>query len=386
MDGLTNSFLSSIWSHNNNTSEKIYSEVELDPPGIIPNGEEAIVSSSLLVTNGGMKLNAASSLFPVTNLVEGGNGCQLTNLPLPPLSGAELLSSNLTTWAPSSLANSDVSSFKDLGEFNYPTPNSFDVQHPESFDPSVFHTQPKGLNGMNGLNLTSFTSGSEVSFIQTLALQANTQLTPGSHASPAHATRVTTTTNAGLDGTFKPRARARRGHATDPHSIAERLRREKISERMKNLQELVPNSNKTDKASMLDEIIDYVKFLQLQVKVLSMSRLGATEAVVPLLTESQPEGSTGVLHLPSVSVGSTANVSLDGTAELQDSAAFEREVIQLMESNVTSAMQYLQNKGLCLMPIALASAISTQKGTHMSAIPTARHQNSDSSLCNDFKE
>lgn len=98
------------------------------------------------------------------------------------------------------------------------------------------------------------------------------------------------------------------------------------------------------------------------------------------------QGSTGVLHLPSVSVGSTANVSLDGTAELQDSAAFEREVIQLMESSVTSAMQYLQNKGLCLMPIALASAISTQKGTHMSAIPTARQQNSDSSLCNDFKE
>ncbi|XP_066392013.1 acetyl-CoA acetyltransferase 1-like [Miscanthus floridulus] len=42
----------------------------------------------------------------------------------------------------------------------------------------------------------------------------------------------------------------------------------------------------TDKASMLEEIIEYVKFLQLQVKVLSMSRLDTTEAVVPLLTES----------------------------------------------------------------------------------------------------
>ncbi|CAH9086598.1 unnamed protein product [Cuscuta epithymum] len=64
----------------------------------------------------------------------------------------------------------------------------------------------------------------------------------------------------------QPRVRARRGQATDPHSIAERLRRERIAERMKSLQELVPNANKTDKASMLDEIIDYVKFLQLQVK------------------------------------------------------------------------------------------------------------------------
>lgn len=39
----------------------------------------------------------------------------------------------------------------------------------------------------------------------------------------------------------------------------------------------------TDKASMLDEIIEYVRFLQLQVKVLSMSRLGGAGAVGPRL-------------------------------------------------------------------------------------------------------
>ncbi|KAK4759363.1 hypothetical protein SAY87_022494 [Trapa incisa] len=66
----------------------------------------------------------------------------------------------------------------------------------------------------------------------------------------------------------RPRVRARRGQATDPHSIAERLRRERIAERMKALQELVPSCNKTDRAAMLDEIVDYVKFLRLQVKVL----------------------------------------------------------------------------------------------------------------------
>eukprot|EP00252_Welwitschia_mirabilis_P007094 TRINITY_DN1816_c0_g1_i1.p1 TRINITY_DN1816_c0_g1~~TRINITY_DN1816_c0_g1_i1.p1 ORF type:complete len:391 (+),score=36.37 TRINITY_DN1816_c0_g1_i1:254-1426(+) len=87
----------------------------------------------------------------------------------------------------------------------------------------------------------------------------------------------------------RPRVRARRGQATDPHSIAERLRRERIAERMKALQELVPNSNKTDKASMLDEIIEYVKFLQLQVKVLSMSRLGGAGAVAPLVTDLPSE-------------------------------------------------------------------------------------------------
>ncbi|KAF6143968.1 hypothetical protein GIB67_017576 [Kingdonia uniflora] len=39
---------------------------------------------------------------------------------------------------------------------------------------------------------------------------------------------------------------------------------------MKALQNLIPNSNKTDKASMLDEAIEYLKQLQLQVQMLSM--------------------------------------------------------------------------------------------------------------------
>ncbi|XP_076891034.1 transcription factor bHLH62-like [Bidens hawaiensis] len=65
--------------------------------------------------------------------------------------------------------------------------------------------------------------------------------------------------------------RARRGQATDSHSLAERVRREKISERMKLLQDLVPGCNKvTGKALMLDEIINYVQSLQHQVEVLSM--------------------------------------------------------------------------------------------------------------------
>ncbi|XP_038889365.1 bHLH transcription factor RHL1-like [Benincasa hispida] len=36
----------------------------------------------------------------------------------------------------------------------------------------------------------------------------------------------------------------------------------------------------------------------------------------------------------------------------------EDQVVKLMEEDMGSAMQYLQGKGLCLMPISLASAIS----------------------------
>ncbi|XP_061990445.1 bHLH transcription factor RHL1-like [Rosa rugosa] len=156
----------------------------------------------------------------------------------------------------------------------------------------------------------------------------------------------------------RPRVRARRGQATDPHSIAERLRRERIAERMKALQELVPNANKTDKASMLDEIIDYVKFLQLQVKVLSMSRLGGAGAVAPLVTESSEGG--GDCIQTSANGGTRGGRSGNQTASSNDSMTVtEHQVAKLMEEDMGSAMQYLQGKGLCLMPISLATAIST---------------------------
>nr|XP_018453384.1 PREDICTED: transcription factor HBI1-like isoform X4 [Raphanus sativus] len=65
--------------------------------------------------------------------------------------------------------------------------------------------------------------------------------------------------------------RARRGQATDRHSLAERARREKISKKMKYLQDLVPGCNTiTGKAGVLDEIINYVQSLKRQVEFLSM--------------------------------------------------------------------------------------------------------------------
>lgn len=69
--------------------------------------------------------------------------------------------------------------------------------------------------------------------------------------------------------------RARRGQATDNHSLAERARREKINARMKLLQDLVPGCNKISGTAMvLDEIINHVQGLQRQVEFLSM-RLAA---------------------------------------------------------------------------------------------------------------
>ncbi|CAA0815555.1 Transcription factor UNE12 [Striga hermonthica] len=157
----------------------------------------------------------------------------------------------------------------------------------------------------------------------------------GSRASSIKQEKVKTLQAGPNPSTVRPKIRARRGQATDPHSIAERLRRERIAERVRALQELVPSINKTDRAVMVDEIVDYVKFLRLQVKVLSMSRSGGTGNVAPL-----------ELDIPISSL--IENWSNEDT---------ERQVAKLMEENVGAAMQFLQSKALCIMPVSLASSI-----------------------------
>lgn len=73
-----------------------------------------------------------------------------------------------------------------------------------------------------------------------------------------------------LQDTVPCKVRAKRGCATHPRSIAERVRRTRISERMRKLQEFVPNMDKqTNTADMLDLAVEYIKGLQKQYKTLN---------------------------------------------------------------------------------------------------------------------
>ncbi|KAF2325283.1 hypothetical protein GH714_026105 [Hevea brasiliensis] len=210
-----------------------------------------------------------------------------------------------------------------------------------------FHGFPLGLSldqGKGGFLKPEEASGSGKRFRDDVGDGRATTVKNVFHGQPM----PTTVAAAPHPPTMRPRVRARRGQATDPHSIAERLRRERIAERIRALQELVPSVNKTDRAAMLDEIVDYVKFLRLQVKVLSMSRLGGAGAVAPLVTDiplSSVEDDTGEGGRNQPAWEKWSN---DGT---------ERQVAKLMEDNVGAAMQFLQSKALCIMPISLATAI-----------------------------
>eukprot|EP00249_Psilotum_nudum_P024411 c29178_g1_i4 orf=674-2554(+) len=68
---------------------------------------------------------------------------------------------------------------------------------------------------------------------------------------------------------------SKRSRAAEIHNQSERRRRDRINEKMRALQDLIPNSNKTDKASMLDEAIEYLKMLQSQVQYLQMQQMRA---------------------------------------------------------------------------------------------------------------
>jgi len=69
------------------------------------------------------------------------------------------------------------------------------------------------------------------------------------------------------------KAKADRRSATESQSLYARKRRERINERLRILQNLVPNGTKVDISTMLEEAVEYVKFLQLQIKLLSSDEM-----------------------------------------------------------------------------------------------------------------
>ncbi|KAG2697874.1 hypothetical protein I3843_07G124800 [Carya illinoinensis] len=94
----------------------------------------------------------------------------------------------------------------------------------------------------------------------------------------------------------------KRSRTAEVHNLSERRRRDKINKRMRVLKELIPNCNKVDKASMLDEAIEYLKTLQLQLQIMSMGN-GVCMHPMMLPTAMQHINAAHLTHFSAMGAG-----------------------------------------------------------------------------------
>ncbi|KAL0450102.1 UNVERIFIED_CONTAM: Transcription factor [Sesamum latifolium] len=97
------------------------------------------------------------------------------------------------------------------------------------------------------------------------------------------------------DGTGNKTRRVRPPSQTYDHIMAERKRREKLSQRFLALSSMVPGLKKTDKTSVLGDTIKYLKFLQERVKTLEEQAAKQTVESVVFVKRShimEDEGSS----------------------------------------------------------------------------------------------
>ncbi|CAL4919238.1 unnamed protein product [Urochloa decumbens] len=103
--------------------------------------------------------------------------------------------------------------------------------------------------------------------------QESTQSRGSCSADESNCSEMNRRSGAHGSGGGNAKARAAKGSATDPQSLYARRRRERINERLKILQKLVPNGTKVDISTMLEEAVHYVRFLQQQIKMLSSDEM-----------------------------------------------------------------------------------------------------------------
>ncbi|KAK4373319.1 hypothetical protein RND71_008703 [Anisodus tanguticus] len=98
--------------------------------------------------------------------------------------------------------------------------------------------------------------------------------------------------------------------SVEMHKMSERRRRDRIAKKVKVLEELIPNCNKSGRVSVLDQAIQHIQALQHQIQVMSMDGIPAWHSASPLLAgrnqimQSTLQFNPYVPIIPRIAIGS----------------------------------------------------------------------------------
>ncbi|XP_044501805.1 transcription factor PIF4-like isoform X2 [Mangifera indica] len=131
----------------------------------------------------------------------------------------------------------------------------------------------------------------------------------------------------------------RRSRSAEVHNLSERRRRDRINEKMRALQELIPHCNKTDKASMLDEAIEYLKSLQLQLQVMWMGS-GMTPMMFPGVQHFMSRMGMGIGPTPLPSINNPMHLSGVSLVDQSMSIAQAHNQAVMCQNSMLNSVNY----------------------------------------------
>ncbi|KAJ8479728.1 hypothetical protein OPV22_023455 [Ensete ventricosum] len=131
--------------------------------------------------------------------------------------------------------------------------------------------------------------------------------------------------------------------SSSPKSIL-KVRKEKLGDRITALHQLVSPFGKTDTASVLQEAIGYIRFLQCQIEALSSPYLSS---------------GTGNMRLPAQ--GNTSCLFSEDPGQSSNGSGKNKSGTQEQERN-DEAKKDLRSQGLCLVPVSFTMHVGSDDG------------------------
>ncbi|KAJ1699845.1 hypothetical protein LUZ63_008357 [Rhynchospora breviuscula] len=150
-------------------------------------------------------------------------------------------------------------------------------------------------------------------------------------------------------------------HKKDHHVIAERMRREKLTQRFIALSSLLPGLSRMDKASVLEDAIKYVKQLQERVKSLEAQTL--TKSIQPLNIGQKSQSTPDECKSAKRTMDDDQSTKKKSLPEIEVRISQQRVLIQIHCGNqkgiLAKLLSEIENLGLTIVTTSAVPFVSS---------------------------